>query len=50
MAIYTYQTEPLTDFNVESNVKKYQEGMRTVYTYIGQTYDLIIDGNRIKNR
>ncbi len=48
MAIYTYKTEPLTDFTKEENVKKYEEGLRTVYTYLGETYDLVIDGKRVK--
>jgi len=48
MAIYAYQTEPLTDFSKEENIKKYQEGLRIVESYLGQTYDLIIDGKRIK--
>lgn len=49
MSIYAYQTEPLTDFKEASNVKKYEEGIRKVYSYLGQTYDLVIDGKRIKS-
>lgn len=48
MAIYNYQTEPLTDFTNEVNIKKYEEGLRIVEGYLGQTYDLIIDGKRVK--
>ncbi len=48
MSIYNYQTEPLTDFQNEQNIKNYQEGIRKVYTYLGETYDLIIDGKRVK--
>ena len=50
MAIYNYQTEPLTDFTQEENIKKYQEGLRIVESYIGETYDIIIDGKRIKTK
>jgi 1-pyrroline-5-carboxylate dehydrogenase len=48
MAIYDYQTEALTDFTNESNVKKYEEGIRKVYSYLGSSYDIVIDGKRIK--
>lgn len=48
MAIYTYQTEALTDFTQEENIKKYQQGLKTVEGYMGKTYDLIIGGKRIK--
>jgi len=48
MSIYTYQTEPLTDFTKQENIKGYQEGLATVQGYMGTHYDLIIDGKRIK--
>ncbi|MFU8793456.1 MAG: L-glutamate gamma-semialdehyde dehydrogenase [Acholeplasmataceae bacterium] len=48
MAIYSYQTEPLTDFNQKENVLAYQEGLKTVSTYLGKHYDIVIDGKRIK--
>lgn len=48
MAIYPYQTEPLTDFTKAENIKKYEEGLRLVESYLGQTYPIIIDGQRMK--
>ncbi len=48
MGMYNYKTEPLTDFQIELNIKKYEEGIRTVYTYLGENYDLIINGERVK--
>ena len=48
MSIYTYQTEPLTDFNKPENIKGYQEGLSIVQGYMGNHYDLIINGKRIK--
>lgn len=48
MAIYPYQTEPLTSFQVTENVNKYQEGLKKVRSYLGTSYDLVIGGKRIK--
>ncbi len=48
MSIYAYQTEPLTDFSKTEWIQKYQEGLHVVSSYMGKTYDLIIDGKRIK--
>ena len=48
MSIYTYQTEPLTDFSKPEWIQKYQEGLKIVESYMGKSYDLIIDGKRIK--
>ncbi|PAT01440.1 L-glutamate gamma-semialdehyde dehydrogenase [Candidatus Izimaplasma bacterium ZiA1] len=46
--IYTYKTEPLTDFNCEKNVDLYNEGLEIVNSYLGKEYPLIINGERIK--
>ena len=48
MAIYNYKTEPLIDFTIEENQKAFQKGLDTVRGYLGKTYDLVIDGKRIK--
>ena len=48
MAIYPYQTEPLSDFSNPSITTKYEEGLKKVESYLGKHYDLIIDGRRIK--
>lgn len=48
MAIYSYQTEPLTDFKNKENVKKYEDALKLVEGYLGETYPLIIDGKKVK--
>jgi 1-pyrroline-5-carboxylate dehydrogenase len=48
MAIYPYQTEPLTDFSKQENIDAYEKGLQEVERYLGQSYDLIIDGKRVK--
>ncbi|MBU1142174.1 MAG: L-glutamate gamma-semialdehyde dehydrogenase [Firmicutes bacterium] len=48
MSIYTYKTEPLTDFSKEENIKNYLKGLETVSSYMGKSYDLVINGKRIK--
>lgn len=47
MAIYSYRTEPLTDFSNLDNQKAYQEGLNKVSAYLGEKYPLIINGERI---
>ncbi len=47
MSIYTYQTEPLTDFSNKENIKKYEQGLEIVDGYLGRQYDLIIGGKRV---
>jgi len=49
MAIYHYQTEPLVDFTKEENIKKYEQGLKVVEGYLGKTYELIINGKRVKS-
>lgn len=48
MGVYSYKTEPLVDFTKEENLKKYEEALRLVESYMGKTYPLIIDGERIE--
>ncbi|MDX9691410.1 MAG: hypothetical protein RBT45_03080, partial [Acholeplasmataceae bacterium] len=48
MAIYTYQTELLTNFSKEENQKGYLKGLETVRSYLGKSYDLVINGKRVK--
>jgi 1-pyrroline-5-carboxylate dehydrogenase len=48
MAIYTYRTEPLTDFSIEANVKRYEAALKLVDSYMGQTYPLIIGGEAVE--
>ncbi|MBU1094808.1 MAG: L-glutamate gamma-semialdehyde dehydrogenase [Firmicutes bacterium] len=50
MAIYSYQTEPLTNFSQKESIKNYQEGLDIVNSYLGRHYDLIIDGKRVKTQ
>jgi len=47
LAIYPYETEPLTDFSVESNRKKYEEAIKLVEGLLGKDYPLIIGEKRI---
>jgi len=47
MAIYSYRTEPLTDFQKEENRKAYQEGLEKVKGYLGKKYPLVINGEHI---
>ncbi|MDP3306036.1 MAG: L-glutamate gamma-semialdehyde dehydrogenase [Erysipelotrichaceae bacterium] len=49
MATTPYKTEPFTDFTLAENIKKYEDGLRTVESYLGKDYDLIIGGKRIKS-
>jgi len=48
MAIYNYQTEVFTNFSKEENINLYHKGIDTVKSYLGRSYDLVIDGKRIK--
>lgn len=48
MAIYTYKTEPLGDFNDSEVIKKYKEGLKIVEGYLGKTYPLIINGEEVE--
>ncbi len=48
MAIYKYETEPLVDFSKEENKKKYEEALKYVRGYLGQTYPLVIGGKKIE--
>ncbi|MDA3932172.1 MAG: L-glutamate gamma-semialdehyde dehydrogenase [Tenericutes bacterium] len=47
MAIYSYRTEPLTDFSDANNRLQYEEGIKKVRGYLGKKYPLIINGERI---
>lgn len=48
MAIYNYKTEPLTDFSNTENQKKYEQALKLVEGYLGETYPLIINGQRVE--
>lgn len=48
MAIYTYKTEPLTDFSKKENIEAYQKALKTVEGYLGKHYDIVIGGKRIQ--
>ncbi|MDE3840813.1 L-glutamate gamma-semialdehyde dehydrogenase [Bacillus methanolicus] len=45
--VQPYKHEPFTDFTVEENRKAYLQGLKTVESYLGQDYDLVIGGERI---
>ncbi|KAB2331181.1 L-glutamate gamma-semialdehyde dehydrogenase [Cytobacillus depressus] len=46
--VQAYRHEPFTDFKVEENRQAYLTGLKTVESYLGQDYDLVIGGERIK--
>jgi len=46
--VQPYKHEPFTDFNLEENRIKYLEGLKTVESYLGKEYDLLIGGKRIR--
>ncbi|MDP2424929.1 MAG: L-glutamate gamma-semialdehyde dehydrogenase [Candidatus Izemoplasmatales bacterium] len=48
MAIYSYQTEPLTDFTKVEHQVAYQEALAYVEANLGKTYPLIIGGKMIQ--
>ena len=48
MATYSYKTEPLLNFQDPEVIKKYEAGLKTVEGYLGKTYPLIINGERIE--
>jgi 1-pyrroline-5-carboxylate dehydrogenase len=45
--VQPYKHEPFTDFTVEENRQAYLQGLKTVESYLGQNYDLVIGGERI---
>ncbi|QMS86029.1 L-glutamate gamma-semialdehyde dehydrogenase [Candidatus Xianfuyuplasma coldseepsis] len=45
--MYSYQTEPLTDFTNPENVQKYKDALALVEGYMGETYPLIINGEHV---
>ncbi len=44
-----YKHEPFRDFTLEENRQKIAEGFELVKTYLGNEYDLIINGERVKS-
>lgn len=46
MGTTLYQTEPLLDFSNKEVIKKYNEGLKLVEGYLGETYPLIINGKK----
>ena len=45
--VQQYKHEPFTDFTVEENRQAYLRGLKTVESYLGQDYDLIIGEKQI---
>ncbi|MBN2605458.1 MAG: L-glutamate gamma-semialdehyde dehydrogenase [Bacilli bacterium] len=50
MAIYSYQTEPLLDFSNQEVREKYEKGLQLVEGYLGKTYPLVINGERVTTK
>ncbi|WAA12607.1 L-glutamate gamma-semialdehyde dehydrogenase [Fervidibacillus halotolerans] len=45
--VVPYKREPLTDFTVKENEQAFLEGIKTVESYLGKDYDLVIGGKRV---
>ncbi|MDZ5472056.1 L-glutamate gamma-semialdehyde dehydrogenase [Bacillus sp. 31A1R] len=45
--VQPYKHEPFTDFTNETEREGYLQGLKTVESYLGQDYDLLIGGKRI---
>jgi len=45
--VQPYKHEPFTDFSDERNKEAFLTGLKTVESYLGQDYDLVIGGERI---
>ncbi|TKC14795.1 L-glutamate gamma-semialdehyde dehydrogenase [Robertmurraya kyonggiensis] len=45
--VQAYKHEPFTDFSVEKEREGYLLGLKTVESYLGKDYDLVIGGERI---
>ncbi|MFE8697083.1 L-glutamate gamma-semialdehyde dehydrogenase [Cytobacillus sp. FJAT-53684] len=45
--VQAYRHEPFTNFKEEANREAYLAGLKTVESYLGQNFDLVIDGERI---
>lgn len=45
--VQPYKHEPFTDFSAEVNRQDYLQGLKTVESYLGRDYDLVIGGERI---
>ncbi|RFU68919.1 L-glutamate gamma-semialdehyde dehydrogenase [Peribacillus saganii] len=45
--VQPYKHEPFTDFSVKENKEEYLLGLKTVASYLGTDYDLVIGGERV---
>jgi 1-pyrroline-5-carboxylate dehydrogenase len=45
--VQPYKHEPFTDFSIEENRQAYLQGLKTVESYLGQDYPLVIGGEKI---
>lgn len=45
--VQPYKHEPFTDFKNEENREAYLQGLKTVESYLGQDYELLIAGERV---
>ncbi|MFH0993610.1 MAG: aldehyde dehydrogenase family protein, partial [bacterium] len=48
MAMYPYQTEPLTDFSKPENRNLYSVALTSIKGWLGNEYPLVIGGKRVK--
>jgi 1-pyrroline-5-carboxylate dehydrogenase len=45
--VQPYKHEPFTDFTIEENRQAYLNGIKTVESYLGKDYPLVIGGEKI---
>ena len=45
--VQPYKHEPFTDFTIEENRQAYLNGLKTVESYLGKEYPLVIGGEKI---
>ncbi|MGG3801336.1 L-glutamate gamma-semialdehyde dehydrogenase [Metabacillus fastidiosus] len=48
--VIQYKHEPFTNFSEEENRRLFTEGLRYVQSYLGNDYDLVINGERISTK
>ncbi|MBM7552363.1 L-glutamate gamma-semialdehyde dehydrogenase [Thalassobacillus pellis] len=46
--VTAYKHEPFTDFTIEENKKAFEDALKQVKEELGKTYDLVVDGERIR--
>jgi 1-pyrroline-5-carboxylate dehydrogenase len=50
MKVNPFKNEPITDFSRSENVKKQEKALAAVRKKLGKTYELVIDGKKLKTK